>query len=132
MTNVFDYSPVSESGALDLGRHRPESMGLLVLVIAACAVLGLVILLSNGSLMATTGFVAVSVIVVLTFYRLDFGFYMLMLCSIFFGQFEVPGFDTLTYRVSYFKNLKEIPYLPYFSMGDANVFELHFLFIIVV
>jgi len=102
------------------------------LVTACCVGLGGVILWSNGSLMSTGAFLGVAVVALLTIYRVDIGFLMLMGASILFGQFEVPGFNTLTFRISYFKNLKEIPYLPYFSMGNANPFELHFAYVIVV
>jgi len=65
-----------------------------------------------------------------TVYRVDWGFSLLILSSLVFGQFEVPGFDTLTIQVSYFKNLKEVPYVPYMSHGDLNLFEMHFLFVV--
>jgi len=103
-----------------------------VLVTACCAGLGGVILWSNGSIMSTGAFLGVVVVALLTIYRVDIGFLMLMGASLLFGQFEVPGFNTFTFRISYFKNLKEIPYLPYFSMGNANPFEIHFAYVVVV
>jgi len=121
----------------DQGAFFPRDRGLeerifAVILALCCVALGFVLIWSNGTLMPPSAFLALSAVVMLTIYRVDIGFLLLMGAVLLFGQFEVPGFNTLTFRVSYFKNLKEIPYLPYFSMGDANVFELHFLFIIVV
>jgi len=122
------YSPVT-IGVPHPTRDEPLFF---LLVTGCCAAFALVILWSNGSLMTSGAFLAISVTVFLTLYRLDLGFLILLGSVLLFGQFEVPGFNTFTYRISYFKNLKEIPYLPYFNMGDANPFELHFLFILII
>jgi len=122
------YSPATFGTA---NSSRDERLFFLFIT-GCCAAFALVILWSNGSLMSSGAFLALSVTVLLTLYRLDLGFMILLGSVLLFGQFEVPGFNTFTYRISYFKNLKEIPYLPYFSMGDTNLFELHFLFILVV
>lgn len=102
------------------------------LVTAVCVGLACVIVWSNGQLTPTCGFLVLSATILLTFYRLDIGFLILMFAALLFGQFEVPGFNTWTFRIGYFKNLKEVSYLPYFSLGDASFFELHFLFVIAV
>ena len=113
--------------------HRyPDDLGLFLLVTACCVMLALVIVASNGSLLSTSAFFVVSVIVIVTLYRVDVGFLILLGMTLLFGQFEVPGLTTFTGSISYFKNLKEISYLPYFDMGIVNPFEMQFLFIISV
>jgi len=112
--------------------RRTEELAVLAGIVGYCVLLALVVLWGNGSLMAAGGFIVLSAVVLLTLYRLDIGFMMLFGSALLFGQFEVPGFTTFTYTVSYFRNLKEITYLPYFDMGDASPFELHLIFLIAV
>ncbi len=111
---------------------RPVGTAWFVIASLIAVALAGLILQSNGSLMATGAFLSLVLVVGVTLYRVEWGFYALLLAALVFGQFEVPGFSTRTFRVGYFKNLKEIEYLPYFSRGDANPFELQFLFVILV
>jgi hypothetical protein len=108
----------------------PSDLKFFLFVTVFCVVLAFVIVAGNGSPLSTGAFLIVSLIVILTLYRLDVGFLILLAMTLLFGQFEVPGLPTFTGSVSYFKNLKEISYLPYSDLGIANPFELQFLFII--
>jgi hypothetical protein len=130
--NEADYRTLPHGVLFGAESRLANSPILLLLVSVASVMLALVVLWSNGSMMATGAFVAVSLIVLTTLYRIDLGFLVLMAMTLVFGQFEVPGFNTLTFRVSYFRNIKEISYIPYLSIGDANPFEVHLLFIIAV
>jgi hypothetical protein len=112
--------------------RSPDDLKLFLLVTAFCVVLASVIVATNGSLLSTSAFFAVSIIALLTIYRVDIGFMILIAMSLLFGQFQVPGIPTFTGSISYFSNIKEISYLPSFDFGIANPFELQFLFIIAV
>ena len=127
MINFFAPGRTAEGST---GRRGWKSAVLYTALIAFP--LAAVVVRSNGSLMAAGAFMAVVVVIVATFYRVEWGFYLLLLAVMVFGQFEIPGFTTTTFRVGYFRNIKEIEYLPYFSRGDANPFELHFLFVVAV
>ena len=102
------------------------------LVTISCILIAFVFLRTYGSLFATGAVLIGGIVLLATLYRVDWGFNFLMLFVLTFGQFEVPGFDTFTFRVSYFKNLKEIEYLPYISFGDVNLFELHLLLVVFI
>ena len=102
----------------------------LILSILGSLILSFVFVSSYGQLFRTGGLVAGIFLIVVTVYRVDWGFSLLILTSLVFGQFEVPGFETLTIQVSYFKNLKEVPYVPYSNFGDVNIFEVHLLLVV--
>jgi hypothetical protein len=124
-------SPFGPAGIGTTDRRNDEPI-FFVLVTLCCLGLAFVILWDNGTFIPTCAFLALCATILLTLYRIDVGFTILMFAALLFGQFEVPGFNTLTFRISYFKNLKEVPFIPYFTMGDASFFELHFLFVIAV
>ena len=86
---------------------------------AACAIL----LMTYGNVFAAMGFITLLSIILITFYRVDWGFYVFMSMVLLFDQFHIPGRDPITYKISYFKNLKEISYLPHFSAGVINPIE---------
>jgi len=102
----------------------------------ASALMGLmlaaVVIFTNGNLIPAVGFIAVVALAMITIYRIQWGFYALVFCVFLFSQLEVPGFQSLTYQVSYFRNFKEIPYLPPIQSGVVSPFELHLAFVVFV
>lgn len=84
----------------------------------------------QGKIMVTIGTVFLMVLILTSLIRMDFSLYLLMFAVLFFDQFGIPYFDTITYRADYFKNLKEIRYIPFFEAGMINPIELHLLFLI--
>ncbi len=95
----------------------------LAVSIIACTLL----LKTGGNIVAAAGFVTVISIFLITFYRIDWGFYVFFFMVLFFDQFNIPGFNPVTFRMDYFKNLKENSYIPYFSAGVINPVELHLI-----
>ena len=87
---------------------------------AACAIL----MVTYGNVLAATGFVALLSIILITFYRVDWGFYIFISMVLLFDQFHIPGRDPITYKIEYFKNLKQISYIPHLSAGVMNPIEL--------
>lgn len=84
----------------------------------------------NGDLPVVLSLCYVVTIAILSFVRVDFSLYTLVFLVLLFDQFGVPGFEPLTYHIDFFRNLKEISYLPEFEAGVFNIIEVHFLFII--
>ena len=120
------------SSRLELDVSR-DALTTYILVLCGCLVVSVVVLASGGSLSAGVGFIGASLVIFLTLYRIDWGTYILIGSILLFSHFPVPGFDNNPlYRVSYFKNLKEITYLPYFNAGVLTLFEVHFLFVFAV
>lgn len=95
----------------------------LAVSIIACALL----LKTEGNIIAAAGFVTAISILLIIFYRVDWGFYIFFFMVLLFDQFNIPGFDPFTFRMDYFKNLKENTHIPYFSAGVINPVELHLI-----
>jgi hypothetical protein len=114
-----------------LGSLGESGYGLLI-VIAFAIVLSLVMLGTDGNLFAGAAFMAGMVVLILTFYKIEWGFYIFIGMVLLFDQFHIPGDEPFTVKVAYFKNLKEIPYIPSFPQGVVNPLELHLLLLIVV
>jgi len=90
---------------------------------ASCAIL----IMTYGNVLAALGFITVLSIILITFYRVDWGFYVFISMVLLFDQFHIPGRDPITYKVDYFKNLKEISFIPHFSAGVINPIEFQLI-----
>ncbi|HEX6983564.1 MAG TPA: O-antigen ligase family protein [Balneolaceae bacterium] len=84
----------------------------------------------DGSIIAVVGIFYFLGIVVLSFVRPDYSLYILLFSVLIFDQFAIPNFPAFTTRVDYFKNIKEISYIPQINAGVANIIEVHLMFII--
>ncbi len=111
----------------DRGR---TNMVLAIFVLLCSCIIALVVIMTNGNVFAGGALVATLTAVLVTLYRLDLGFFLFVGAVLTFDQFYIPGFDPLTFKTGYFRNLKEIPYLPSFSAGVVNPLELHLLMLI--
>lgn len=109
-----------------------ETSPTLLVIIGCLIAIALGLLATNGNIMVGFAPVALVAIVMLTVYRIDYSLFALIGFVILFDQYQVPGFDPLTSQLEYFKNLKEISYLPSISAGVVNPIELHLLLIFVV
>ncbi len=104
------------------------SYSLIALVSLAAS---LILVMENGNIRAAFAFVIVLAVVLITFFRVDWGFYIFFGMVLLFDQFGIPGFDPITYNVHYFWNLKQIPYIPHFSAGVMNPLELQLLLLFI-
>lgn len=104
-----------------------------ILVVAGCiAAIGFGILFTNGSILVGFAPVVLLGLVLLTWYRIDYSFFVMIGLVLLFDQYRIPGFEPLTSQLEYFKNIKEISYLPTISGGVANPIELHLFLIFIV
>lgn len=86
---------------------------------------------SDGSILAVVGMMYLLGIVVLSFVRPDYSLYVLLFSVLIFDQFMIPNFPSITTQVDYFKNIKEISYIPSVSAGVFNIIEIHLVLIII-
>lgn len=83
--------------------------------------------LTDGNFKITAAILVPILVLGLTIYRLDYSFFLLLGCTLFFDQFLVPEFKPFTYYVDFFRNFKEISYLPTHPAGVINPIELYFM-----
>ena len=106
-------------------------------LVASLAIFGPLIvaaalLTSGGNVLATAAVAATLFIVVLSCCRLDWGFFFFIGMVLLFDQYEIPGFDSWTFKPLYFLNIKEISYLPHWENAVANPLELQLALLILV
>lgn len=84
-----------------------------------------ILIITNGEVTILFALLLIAAILMITLYRIDISYFIIIGCVLLFDQFGIPGFRPLTYKLDYFRNLKEISFLPYFEAGVANPIELH-------
>ncbi len=93
-------------------------------VIVSLAVSGMLIMRS-GRPGPAVAFVFLLAVVFVSFYRVDWAFYLFFGLVLLFDQFLYnPAGDPPTHWIGYFANIKGIPYLPYFEAGVMNPLEI--------
>jgi len=129
-TSSLDYSSNSWRERLlsSLGLGGVNSFVAVSAVVSAVA-LSLLLVLSNGSTFVGVAFLGLLLILLLTVYQLHWGFILFICMVLLFDEGTIPGFSPLTYKVSFFRNIKENPYLPSFQAAVFNPLELYLFFL---
>lgn len=83
----------------------------------------------DGNVALVTGILYLAFVLLLSLFRIDYSLYLFIFSVLLFEQFAIPGFPSITHDVSFFSNLKEISYVPFFAAGVISPFEIHILFI---
>ena len=83
----------------------------------------------DGNVALVTGIIYLTFVLLLSLFKLDYSLYLFVFTVILFEQYAIPGFSAFTHDVSFFNNLKEISYVPFFNAGMISPFEIHILFI---
>jgi hypothetical protein len=100
---------------------------------AISALVAWMVLITNGNAFAVIGVLSVMVVMVVTLYRVDWGFYLFVLLVFVFDQFPIGGnLIPFTYTLGYLIQLSSIEYLPPFPDGKISPMELHLFFILIV
>lgn len=111
-----------------LGLNRDNSFVLWMLLLFLTILSG-GLYIFDGNMSLVAGMMYMTLILFLSFIRIDFSLYLFMLSVMVFDQFAIPGFSSFTHDVGFFNNFKEISYVPYFDAGIISPFELHLIFI---
>ena len=83
----------------------------------------------DGNVALVAGILYISFIFLLSIFKIDFSLYLIVFSALLFEQFNIPGFPTITDDIAFFKNLKQVSYVPFFEAGVVSPFEIHLLFI---
>lgn len=111
-----------------LGLDKDNSAVLWILLLFA-SMLAAGMYYFEGNVALVTGILYLTFILLLSLFRIDFSLYLFLFSVLLFEQFAIPGFPSITRDVSFFSNLKEISYVPFFEAGMISPFEIHILFI---
>src|ERR1041385_165865 len=102
------------------------------LVAVLAAVVGVVVVETDGNMFPAAACIVAAAVLIASCYRVEWGLYVFVGTVLFFDQYAIPGFDPLTFKALYFRNLKEISYLPRFSELVVNPLELQLVLLITV
>lgn len=111
-----------------LGLDRDNSFVLWILLLFA-SMMAAGMYYFEGNVALVTGILYLFFILILSVFRIDYSLYLFIFTVLLFEQYAIPGFATITHDVSFFNNLKEISYVPYFHFGMISPFEIHILFL---
>ena len=111
-----------------LGLDRDNSFVIWILLLFA-SMMAAGMYYFEGNVALVTGILYLIFILFLSVFRIDYSLYLFIFTVLLFEQYAIPGFATITHDVSFFNNLKEISYVPYFHFGMISPFEIHILFL---
>jgi hypothetical protein len=111
-----------------LGLDRDNSFVIWILLLFA-SMMAAGMYYFDGNVALVTGILYLTFILFLSVFRIDYSFYLFIFTVLLFEQYAIPGFSTFTHDVSFFNNLKEISYVPYFHHGMISPFEIHIMFL---
>ena len=83
----------------------------------------------DGNIPLVTGIMYLTLVLFISVFKIDYSLFLLVFTVILFEQYPIPDFPTITNEVSFFINLKEIRYVPFFEAGMISPFEIHLLFL---
>jgi len=130
-SEIYQYYPAAPAwkryAGIDTGNIK-----VLIFVITLSLLYSLVLVLSDGNLFAALAFFGGVLVVSVTLYRVQWGFFLLVGLVLSFDQFYIPRFHPWTLKISYFLNVKEIPYVPYVDAAVMNPMELHILLVVLM
>lgn len=104
------------------------SIGALILVSILTSFL---FVLSDGSVFTTVALILGAIIIIITFYRLEWGFFLFIGLVLLFDQFAPRGYDRSIIGVEYFQNLKYFKFFSKMDFAVVNLLELHLFFIFI-
>jgi len=125
--------PLPVHGTISWGRSLLEthvSSAALWIVLGSAATTFLGLWYFQGEMPVVMAILYVGGLFLLSILRLDYSLYLLLACVMTFDQFAIPGFEPLTKEISFFNNIKEIPYLVFFDAGVINPLEVHLIAIL--
>jgi hypothetical protein len=103
-----------------------------VVFAASCVsiIASLLIIVSQGNLFMTILFIAGLLVVLITFYRLDLGFFIMVAMILLSDRYDIIGFRPFTYTIFYLSTINVIN--PAMSVGVLTSHEIQLIFIICV
>lgn len=125
----YDYIARTASFA-SFRRSRTENRITLLLLTLVSIGAFTVMILFDGDVIPAISTAATIGIVVISLYRIDWGLCIFIGLVLSLDQFAIRGYETFTYKVSYFHNLNQNPYLPSLPSAVVSPMEIHLLFLV--
>jgi len=124
LNSIYKKNPLTFDG-LD-----KENLSIYFLLLLLASIMGSGIYYFQGNVALVAGIFYLTFVLFLSLFRPDYSLILCIFTVLLFDQLSIPGFPTITREVSFFSNLKEISYVPFFNAGMISPFEIHTLFIV--
>ncbi len=125
---VRDKYLITESSSI----RAPRYSGLMIFAIVFSVAISVLFIATYGDVTAVAAALALALVVGVTIYRLDWGFFIFISLVLLVDQYSVVGFESTSAQIPYFKNLKEISAFQNVGFAVVNPFELHLFFLFMV
>lgn len=106
-----------------LGLNRDNALVMWLLLISG-AIFSWGLWQFDGNLTIVISLLVVAGIIILSFLRVDYSLYLLIFFVLLFDQFGIPNYEPWTHQIEFFKNVKEIRFIPFFEGGMFNPIEV--------
>jgi hypothetical protein len=132
MFNARHSALLSREGSSLHAEQRNGRHDYTTYVVAASLLIALLYVATDGSLFAAVAVIGLVLMVGISFYRLDWGFYLFIAMVMGFDQFPPRGYETSIIGVEYFQNLKSFSFFANVDAAAVNPLELHLLLLIFI
>lgn len=102
----------------------------LILLILSTIFTSFIYIYSEGSVFTTVSILLIIITILITFYRLTWGFFIFISFVLLFDQFPPRGYGITIIGTEYFLNLKSLKLFQNVELAVINPLELHLLLII--
>jgi hypothetical protein len=101
-----------------------------VILTAFSCLIAILLILAQGGMFYAVALIALVLILLITFYRLDWGFLLFIGMVMLFDQYPPRGYESSIIGTEYFENLKGYDIFSRIDWAVANPLELHLFLII--
>lgn len=104
----------------------------LITTILLSIAVGYIFLMSEGSVFATVAIILSVLILIITIYRVDWGFILFIGMVLLFDQFPPRGYGITIFGTEYFENLKSLPLFKGIEPAVLNPLEIQLILVFIV
>jgi len=124
------YSRYQNNAILDAenpplnGEGGRDSRLTMMFVIGASVIIALVLIASDGSFFNSFALIGITIMVVISMVRIDWGFFLFVGMVVAFDQFPPRGYESSIIGVEYFQNLKSLNFLSSVDFAVVNPLDI--------
>jgi hypothetical protein len=107
-----------------------ENLLLLAGIIIGCVFLAFIVVVNNGNVVYAFGCIVILLVVFITFYRLEWGLYLLITFTMIADGYDIAGLRPFTYTIFYLLTFNVI--FHGLKIGVLTPMEVHLVFFILV
>ncbi|MBI4547763.1 MAG: O-antigen ligase family protein [Ignavibacteriae bacterium] len=132
MPKFLENTSTGNGWFLNLLRQEKEERTTFFVLVLLSIVSSQLLITTDGNLFEPIAIIVIVSVVLITFYRLDWGLMLFIGMVLALDQFAPKGFARSIIGVEYFRNLKTLSYFSGIDLAVVNPLELHLLLLLFV